>query len=206
MNHKDLITKYATLKTISEFIDRDTQLTLNYHMIHDLILPATVQMCEHVTNSHLIWPLLKTVATVMERIQYQDSFEPFKHIQSLNFNKLLSSNNATIKDGIIEIFKRVIVAVPFGRELDYVFDSGLAFFKLCLPKMEAGEVKELVFWKFLIKEITMSERNRELVGGYAKLLSDYYPRFSNFEDPNQINESLALVDEYLLLLRELPFE
>lgn len=206
MNNKDIITKYTTLRTISEFIARDTQLNLNYNLIHDLILPATVQMCEQVSNSHLIWPLLKTAATVMERIQYQDSFEPFKHIQSLNFAKLLASNNATIKDGIVEIFKRLIVAVPFGRELNYVFESGLGFLRLCLPKMEAGEVKELVFWKFLVKEITVSNSNAELIGGYARLLSDYYPRFSNFEDPNQINESLALVDEYLLLLHELPFE
>lgn len=204
MRHKDLITRYSTLRTISEFVEKDERVQLDYNLIHDLIAPEIVQMVEHVSIPHLIWPLLKTLSTVMERVQYQSSFVPFKHIGSMNFKKLLEKDDSTVIQGMIEVFKKIIVAIPFGTPIDYVFDAAFHFLKLILPKIQSSETTELAFWKFLVKELPT--QNRELMQNYATLLQDYYPKFSNFDDGHQICEALAIVDEYLLLLKELPFK
>lgn len=206
MNHKDLITRYSTLRTISEFVEKDTSVQLNYTMIHDLIAPAIVQMCEHVSIPHLIWPLLKTLSLVMERVQGQNSFVPFKHIQNMNFKKLLQKDDATVRHGMIEVLRKIIVAVPFGSPIHYAFEAAYDFLCLIVPKIEAGETEELTFWKFIIKEYSPTSENQALTKKYADLLQQYYPRFSNFTDPGQICEALAIVDEYYLLLKELPFK
>jgi hypothetical protein len=204
MRHKDLITRYSTLRTISEFVEKDEKVQLDYNLIHDLIAPEIVQMIEHVSIPHLVWPLLKTLSTVMERIQYQSTFEPFKHIRNMNFKKLLEKDDPIVIQGMIEVFKKIIVAVPFGTPIDYVFDASFHFLKLILPKIQSTETIELAFWKFLIKELP--PQNDQLKKQYAGLLQEYYPKFSNFDDALQICEALAIVDEYLLLLHELPFE
>jgi hypothetical protein len=204
MKHKDLITRYSTLRTISEFVEKDEKVQLDYNLIHDLIAPEIVNLVEQLSIPHLVWPLLKTLSTVMERIQYQSSFEPFKHIRNMNFKKLLEKDDPIVIQGMIEVFKKIIVAVPFGTPIDYVFDAAYHFLKLILPKIQSSETTELAFWKFLVKELR--SENHELLKNYASLLMDYYPKFSNFEDGAQICEALAIVDEYLLLLKELPFK
>lgn len=175
-------------------------------MIHDLIAPEIVGIIGTISIPHLIWPLLKTLSTVMERIQYQSSFEPFKHIGTMNFKKLLEKDDPIVRQGMVEVFKKIIVAVPFGTPINYVFEAAFHFLSLILPKIEGSDTVELSFWKFLVKEISMNDQNQQLLKNFAGLLQQYYPRFSNFEDVHQRCEILTVIDEYFLLMKELPFE
>jgi hypothetical protein len=107
---------------------------------------------------------------------------------------------------MIEVFKKIIVAVPFGTPINYVFEAAYHFLALLLPKIEGSDTTELAFWKFLVKEISLNDQNRAIVQNYAQILQRYYPKFNSFDDAAQRSEILSVVDEYLLLLRELPFE
>lgn len=205
LHHKDFITRYAALRTLCEFIEKDAKGDLNYQAIHDAIAPAIVQVCETVNTPHLVWPLLRTLSTVMERIQEQaGGFEPFKNIQGIDFQKLLSKDDPTIRQGMINVFRTVVVSVPFGAPIPYIFQSALHFLRIILPKIEGTDTVELAFWRFMVKEIPHS-LPKDILAGYAQLLTDYQARFVHFEDPSQVAEILAIVDEYFLLLRELPF-
>lgn len=206
MKHRDLITRYSTLRTISEFVDKDDKIQLDYNLIHDLIAPEIVGIIETISIPHLVWPLLRTLSAVMERIQYQSSFEPFKHIGTMNFKKLLEKDDPIVRQGMVEVFKKIIVAVPFGTPINYVFDAAFHFLSLLLPKIEGTDTVELSFWNFLVKEVSINDQNQELLKKYASLLQQYYPKFGNFDDAHQRCDLLAIVDEYLLLMRELPFE
>ncbi len=205
LNHRDFISRYAALRTLCEFIEKDTKGDLNYQAIHNAIAPAIVQVCETVNTPHLIWPLLRTLSTVMERIQDQDGgFEPFKNIQGIDLQKLLAKDDPTIRQGMINLFRTVIVSVPFGAPIPYIFQTALIFLRIILPKIEGSDTIELAFWRFIVKEIPQ-DLPKEILAGYAQLLSEYQARFIHFEDPTQVVEILTIVDEYYLLLRELPF-
>ena len=206
LNNKDLITRYAALRTLCEFIEKDEKAEMNYQYIHNAIAPAIVQVCDCVSTPHLIWPLLRSLSTVMERIQSQEgsTFEPFKNIQGLNFQNLLSKDDPTVRQGMIDVFKTVIVSVPPGAPIFYVYETAANFLRMILPKVVGTDTTEISFWKFLIKEIPQNSPE-QLLKQYAALLFEYQSKLNHFDDPSQICETLSLVDEYFILLRELPF-
>ena len=105
---------------------------------------------------------------------------------------------------MINVFRTIVVSVPFGASIPYIFQTALNFLRIILPKIEGTDTVELAFWRFIIKEIPQDLPN-VILAGYAQLLSDYQARFLHFEDPSQVAEILAIVDEYYLLLKELPF-
>lgn len=200
MASNDIVTKYSCISALKKIIKLEKEDKLPLMDILACVVPAILYICDNLNNPQLIWPVISILTNIMDKSKLSAQNQTVEMLEKINMDKLLEKNDKLIRSALIDMFKTIIVAAPFGTPLPAIFEVSLRFLTLALPKIEQYDTEELAFWHFFSKEITSVPEHAKVIAKHFAFANTMIPVASQkMDDSMQLDFLASVVDECLLL-------
>lgn len=200
MASDDIVTKYSCISALKKIIKLEKEDKLPLMDILECVVPAILFLCDNLNHPQLIWPVISILTNIMDKSKLAGQNKTMELLEKINMNKLLEKNDKLIRSALIDMFKTIIVAAPFGTPLPAIFEVSLRFLTLALPKIEEYDTEELAFWHFFSKELTLIPEHAQIVAKHFTFVNEMIPAASQkMDDSMQLDFLASVIDESLLL-------
>ena len=200
MSSNDIVTKYSCITALKKIIKLERENKLPLVEILSSVIPAILYICDKVNQPQLVWPVITILSNIMEKSSLGSGLQTMELIGKLNLDKLLEKNDKLIRSALIEMFKTIIVSVPFGTPLPGIFEMSLRFLNMALPKIEEYDTEELAFWFFITKEIAPIPEHQATITKLFMMLNSLLGEAAvRMEDSLQLQFLVSILDESVML-------
>lgn len=199
MASTDIVTKYSSITAMKKIVKLSKDDALPLADILNSAMPAVLYICDRVSQPQLVWPVITILTNVMEKCS-SSGIQSALMIERLNMDKLLEKNDKLIRSALIEMFKTIVVAAPFGSPMPSIFNMSLRFLQMSLPKIEEYDTEELAFWHFVAKELSKIPEHEAVIATHFQMLNSMLPAaVERMEDSLQLQLIVNILEESVLL-------
>ncbi len=116
------VIRYECCMCLKAILKSDKEIEMNFIMLSDDLIPIIIDLLERFKNPQAVWGLIELIKLLFTRSQHAIKDDNLVgQLQNQNILNMAKLDDQLLRPAIIDMFKTVIAAFPYGTVLTSIF-------------------------------------------------------------------------------------